>query len=213
MRVLHTIRPERARIAIMGLGSGAMVTHGRPGDEIVFMEIDPAVARIAEDTRYFTYLADARAAVDIRLGDGRLLLERSEEEGEALFDVVHADAFTSDAIPTHLLTREAIALYFRRLAPDGMVVLHISNRHLDLRPLIAGLADIEGAYYLVYEDQVPEEVRKRDFRFASSWVVLTKNRDTGNLLLREGFRTTRPERTVRPWTDQFSNLLSVLDRE
>ncbi len=213
MRVLHTIRPERARIAIMGLGSGAMVTHGREGDEIVFMEIDPAVARIAEDTRYFTYLADARASVDIRLGDGRLLLERSQAEGEAPFDVVHADAFTSDAIPTHLLTREAIRLYFERLAPDGMVVLHISNRHLDLRPLIAELADIEGAYFLAYEDQVPEEVRARDFRFASSWVVLTKNRDTGNLLLREGFRTTRPERTVRPWTDQYSNLLGVLDRE
>jgi hypothetical protein len=213
MRVLHAIRPERARIAIMGLGSGAMVTHGRPGDEIVFMEIDPAVARIAADTRYFTYLADAKAELDIRLGDGRLLLERSEEAGEELFDVVHADAFSSDAIPTHLLTREAIALYFRRLSPDGMVVLHISNRHLDLRPLIAGLADIEGAYYLAFEDQVPEDVRKRDFRFPSSWVVLTKSRETGNLLLREGFRTTRPERTVRPWTDQFSNLLSVLERE
>ncbi len=213
MRVLHAIRPERARVAILGLGSGAMVTHGRPGDEIVFMEIDPAVARIAEDTRYFTYLSDAACEVDVRLGDGRLLLERSEEAGEALFDVIHADAFSSDAIPTHLLTREAIALYFQRLAPDGMVVLHISNRHLDLRPLLAGLAELEGAYYLAFLDPVTEEVRQRDFRFASSWVVLTKDRETGNRLLREGFSARRPERTVRPWTDQYSNLLSVLDRE
>ncbi len=210
MRVLHAIRPERARVAIMGLGSGAMVTHGRPGDEIVFMEIDPAVARIATDTRYYTYLADARAEVDVRLGDGRLLLERSEEAGETLFDVIHADAFSSDAIPTHLLTREAIALYFRRLAPDGMVVLHISNRHLDLRPLLAGLADLEGVYYLTFNDMVTEQVRLEHSRFSSTWVVLTRDRDTGNRLLREGFRTERPERIVRPWTDQYSNLLSVL---
>lgn len=213
MRVLHTIRPDRARICIMGLGSGAMVTHGRPGDEIVFMEIDPAVARIAQDPRYFTYLADAVSEVEVRLGDGRLLLERSEADGESLFDVIHADAFSSDAIPTHLLTREAIDLYFRRIAPDGMVVLHISNRHLDLRPLIAGLADLENAYYLVFDDNVPEAVRRETFRFPSTWVVLTKSPETGNMLLAEGFRTARPERTVRPWTDQYSNLLSVLSRE
>tara|TARA_R110000782_G_scaffold45706_7_gene101341 strand:+ start:43666 stop:45891 length:2226 start_codon:yes stop_codon:yes gene_type:complete len=213
MRVLHTIRPEHARICIMGLGSGAMVTHGRPGDEIVFMEIDPAVARIAENPRYFTYLADAVSDVDVRLGDGRLLLERSEARGEALFDVIHADAFSSDAIPTHLLTKEAIELYFRRITPDGMVVLHISNRHLDLRPLIAGLADVENAYYLVFDDTVAETTRQETFRFSSTWVVLTKSQGTGNMLLAQGFRTTRPDHLVRPWTDQYSNLLSVLSRE
>lgn len=213
MRVLHAIRPEGARVAILGLGSGAMVTHGRPKDEIVFMEIDPAVARIAADTRYFTYLGDAKATVDVRLGDGRLLLERSEEAGEAPFDVIHADAFSSDAIPTHLLTKEAIALYFRRLSPDGMVVLHISNRYLDLRPLLAGLADLEGVYYLGFIDRVPEVTRLEDFRFASSWVVLTRDRDTGTRLLREGFSSERPDRTVRTWTDQYSNLLGALERK
>ena len=210
MRVLHTIRPERARVCILGLGSGAMVTHGRPGDEIVFMEIDPAVARIAETPEYFTYLADAKASVDVRLGDGRLLLERSEEAGEERFDVVHADAFSSDAIPTHLLTREAIDLYFDRINPDGMVVLHISNRHLDLRPLAAGLAELAGAHYLIYDDTVPLEVQYRDFRFSATWVVLTRSDTTAAMLRREGFRSDRPERRIRPWTDQYSNMLSVM---
>lgn len=210
MRVLHSIRPENARVCILGLGSGAMVTHGRPGDEIVFMEIDPAVARIAATPEYFTYLRDARAEVEVRLGDGRLLLERSQAAGEERFDVVHADAFSSDAIPTHLLTREAIELYFDRINPDGMVVLHISNRHLDLRPLAAGLAELAGAHYLIYDDTVPLEIQYRDFRFSATWVVLTRSDTTAAMLRAEGFSSDRPERRIRPWTDQYSNMLSVM---
>lgn len=213
MRVMHRLNPEGARMCILGLGAGAMVTHGRPVDHITYMEIDPAVVRIAQEPKYFTYLRDAECAVDLRLGDGRLLLERSEDAGEAPFDVIHVDAFSSDAIPTHLLTREAIALYFRRLSPEGMVVLHISNRHLDLYPLIHELAILEGSYALLENDNPGELERLRETRFPSTWAALTKSRNTGNLLISEGFGQYEPAWKVRPWTDQYSNLLSVLGRD
>lgn len=211
MRVLHAIRPDAARMAVVGLGAGGMAFYGRQTDDVVFMEIDPAVARIAQDTRFFTYLSGAKGDTQIRLGDGRLLLEESEGAGEARFDAIIVDAFSSDSIPTHLLTEEAIALYFRRIAPDGFVALHISNRHLNLQTLVTALARSEASYALVFDDQVPDEVRQRDFRFASVWMVLTKDRDTGNRLLREGFVADTSEPTIRPWTDQYSNLLSVID--
>lgn len=212
MRVLHELRPERARICVIGLGSGAMVTHGRPGDEVVFMEIDPAVERIARDTRYFTFLADARADVEVRLGDGRLLLERSEAADEPLFDAVYVDAFSSDSIPTHLLTTEAIELYFDRITRDGMVALHISNRHLDLLPLIFALAREQNVYALMYNDVVTETQRRTEARYSSTWAVLTASPKTGQMLLDEGFSQYSPAWTVRAWTDQYSNILSVIGR-
>lgn len=213
MRALHTLRPESMRITVIGLGTGAMVAHGRPDDRIVFMDVDPAVARIAQDTRFFTYLSDAKADFEIRLGDGRLLLERSEVAGEPPFDAIFVDAFSSDSIPTHLLTREAMELYFRRIAPDGFIALHISNRHLNLRPLVNTLADLEGSYSLVFDDRMTDEVGNPDLRLASVWMVLTKNRDTGHLLLRQGFSIDPSPDRIRPWTDQYSNLLSVLNRK
>jgi hypothetical protein len=213
MRVVHGMNPQGANLCIVGLGGGAMVTHGRAVDQIVFMEIDPAVVRIARDKDYFTYLKDAESEVSVRLGDGRLLLERSEEAGEDPFDAIYIDAFTSDAIPTHLLTKEAIDQYFRRLGPDGMVVLHISNRHLDLYPLIHELALLEGCYALLRNDTPDDTVRMTEVHFPSTWAVLTKSRRAGNLLIAEGFGQFEPAWTVRPWTDQYSNLLSVLSRE
>ncbi|MCC5822146.1 MAG: fused MFS/spermidine synthase [Phycisphaerales bacterium] len=210
VKALYEMRPDRARICILGLGSGAMVTHGRPGDEIIFMEIDPAVARIAKDERFFTYLRDAVCDVEVRLGDARLLLERSQAAGEAPFDVVHADAFSSDSIPTHLLTREAIALYFDRVTEDGMVVMHISNRYLDLYPLLYELARLEGCFILRYSDNIPADHPDAQVRFSSEWVVLTKSQETGMRLAEHGFGLYEPAWTMRPWTDQYSNLLSVI---
>lgn len=212
MRSIKAMRPEGARIGIMGLGSGAISAHGRAIDEIVFFEIDPEVLRIAEDTTLFTYLAKAPAQISVRLGDARKLIEESEEMGEEKFDLLHADAFTSDSIPVHLLTVEAINLYFDRLTDDGMVVLHISNRYLDLMPLVFELAvETTGIAPLVSLDfDIPEE--ELEYHFPSIWVVLTRDQGTGQRLLDAGMETyiIPDENRIKVWTDDFSNIISLI---
>ena len=116
-------------MAIVGLGSGALAAYGRAGDTFTYYEIDPAVARIASDPTLFSYLSDSAADTDIVLGDGRLSLERTDE----IYDVMVLDAFSSDAIPVHLLTAQAVQEYLRHLRADGVLAIHISNRYFDLR--------------------------------------------------------------------------------
>lgn len=127
------LRPaaDFAEVGILGLGSGGIAAHLQAGQRVTFYEIDPAVATVAADNRYFTYLSSTPADVDVQIGDGRLLLQR---EPGATFDLLIMDAFTSDAVPTHLLTREAFALYIDRLTADGLLVVHVSNRYVDLVP-------------------------------------------------------------------------------
>ncbi len=211
LRVLRARHEGPLRLGLVGLGTGAMAAHARPGDELVFFEIDPAIERIARDPGLFTYLADSRGQVDVRLGDGRLLLEASRDAGEAPFDLLVIDAFSSDAIPTHLLTTEAVRLYFDRVAPDGMVAVHISNRHLDLWPLVYELGLQVQAFALMSIDSPTPEQIEREQRFSSVWVVLTRSSDAGNELLGENYIYGIPHKRIRPWTDQYSNLLSVID--
>jgi hypothetical protein len=218
-RVFRETRPKGGRVCAIGLGSGGVAAYAHPTDAMLFFEIDPAVARIASDPAYFSFLSEAQGEVEVRLGDGRLLLERSRAVGERPFDLIIADAFSSDSIPTHLLTREAVALYFDRLTEDGMVAIHISNRHLDLAPLLWELATLEGASALLMLDEVPTDLPpgsitpSTDYRFSSSWVVLTKSQRTRFRLLSAGFGRFEPSARVRPWTDQYSNLLSVMGAE
>ena len=212
MRTIKSMRPEGAKIGIMGLGSGAIVAHGRSQDEIVFFEIDPEVKRIAEDPSLFTYLAKAPAKVEVRLGDARKLIEESEENHEEKFDLLHADAFTSDSIPVHLVTKEAIQLYFDRLTPDGMVVLHISNRYLDLEPLVYALSmEISGYPPMVADDlDIPED--ELVYHFPSKWMVITKDVRTSIRLGEAGMKVSGVEEKdqVRVWTDDFSDIISLV---
>ncbi len=211
--VVQAMRPGGARVCILGLGSGGTAAYTRPSDEFLFFEIDPVVEAIAEDTEYFTFLADARAInrrTEVRLGDGRLLLERSEEALEPKFDMIMPDAFSSDSIPTHLITSEAIGLYFQRLAPDGVVLMHISNRHVDLSGLLYQLGLMHDAIPLLYNDAVTEEVAEETGRLPSIFVSLTRSEETALRLIEAGYRPYEPKDRVRPWTDQYSNLLSVL---
>lgn len=214
MKITHELRPDHTDTCVIGLGTGALAAYNRPSDRMVFMEIDPSVERLARDGRYFTYLNDARGTVEVRLGDGRLLLETSQREGEKGFDLIIVDAFNSDSIPVHLLTMEALRLYLDRLSEGGVVAFHISNRHLDLFPLLFELARGEHAYILMDNDPVSEEVRATDQRFASMWVAMTRSRSTGELMLKgTRFEQYTPRWTTRPWTDQYSNLLSVIGRD
>jgi MFS family permease len=215
MRTIKEMRPDGARIGIMGLGSGAISVHGRTNDEIVFFEIDPEVERIARDPALFSYLEKAPAKIEVRLGDGRKLIEESEEIGEEKYDLIHADAFSSDSIPVHLLTKEAIELYYRRLTPDGMVVLHISNRYLDLMPLAYELARSSGNIAPLIADETESDIpdEERMYHFPSRWVVLTKNVDTAQRLLDAGMGsyTIDEEDRIKLWTDDFSNIISLIN--
>lgn len=214
IRALKEIRPDGARYGIVGLGSGAISAHARPQDSVRYFEIDPEVARIAEDPEYFTYLSQSNCPISVSLGDGRLLLEDERAQGEPVYDMVLIDAFSSDAIPVHLLTTEAIDLYFDRLADDGIVLLHVSNRHLDLQPLVYQLGVDHKAFVMMYEQQgneIPDHIR--DYWFPSVWMALTKSPVSAQALLDAGMYQEGEQRyKVRMWTDQYSNILSVFNK-
>ena len=201
------VRP--LRVAVVGLGTGSIVVHGRRGDLFRFYEIDPQVVRAARD--FFTFLTDTPAEVEVVLGDGRLSLLREEQAGERGFDVIVLDAFAGDAIPVHLLTAEAFDLYRSRLAPGGTIAVHISNRHVDLAPVIRAQAlRLDLISLLTVSD--PEAER---FRYTATWVLLSLNTDLvtdPSLLGRaEPWRGEAAEPAERfLWTDDHSNLLDVL---
>jgi len=197
------------RVGIAGLGIGTIAAYGEPGEEFTFFEIDPAVVRIAEDTRWFTFLAESRAATRIVVGDARLELAR---EPDASFDLLVIDAFTGDSVPTHLLTREALALYDRKLRPGGCLAIHISNRYLDFGPAVAALAaDGRWLALLARDLQVP-----RDYaRTTSTWAVLGRDEQRMATIAANptselySWQPLRGDPT-RAWTDDRSALSEVL---
>src|SRR5262249_6095100 len=143
-----------------------LAAYGRPGDVFRFYEINPEVQRFADT--YFTYLKDSPAAVDVVLGDARLSLERQEAQH---FDVIALDAFSGDAIPTHLLTKEAFETYVRHLEPDGVIAVHITNRYLDLFPIVHRLG-IEFGFETVFVLTDPDQ---QNLIETAHWVLLTRN--------------------------------------
>jgi len=209
MRTFHESHPDGIRAGIVGLGTGAIAAYSHAGDSFTFYEIDPAVARIAADPDLFTFLGQASGDVRVELGDGRLLLERGAESGEPAFDVLMIDAFSSDAIPTHLLTVEAVGLYADRITSDGTIVMHISNRHLDLSGLLLNTAESLGLIALVNDDGVDQGYSDRTGHFSSTWVAITASEATAESLVRQGFDGYDRRRRPGPWTDQSSDLLGV----
>jgi SAM-dependent methyltransferase len=197
------------RVGIAGLGIGTIAAYGEPGEEFTFFEIDPAVVRIAEERRWFTFLADSRATTRIVVGDARLELAR---EPDASFDLLVIDAFTGDSVPTHLLTREALALYDRKLRPGGCLALHITNRYLNFAPAVAALAADGKWLALVGRDtRVPPDYA----RTPSTWAVL--GRDERRMATIAANPTSelydwQPLRgaPARVWTDDRSALSEAL---
>lgn len=196
-------RAGRRRVAVVGLGTGTTASYAQPGEDWTFYEIDPGIERIARDTAYFTYLADSPARTRVVLGDARLSLARDTAR---TFDLILLDAFSSDAIPVHLMTREALDTYLARLAPRGLVVFHISNRYLDLEPVVAALAKDRG---LVARAGVGPRDR-RTYESTSTWVALGRTEaDLGPLTADAYWWTPRVRAGVEPWTDDYSSLLTV----
>jgi hypothetical protein len=197
------------RIGVVGLGAGSLLCYARPGQEWTFYEIDPLVERIARDPAYFTFMRDCPVKAKVVLGDARLTLAREPDQRFALLVL---DAFSSDAIPVHLLTREALALYRRLLEPGGVLLVHISNQHLSLAPVVASLAADAGLPGLTAEHFVAPRREEEELDYNSAWVVLTKrSEDAGSLAGDARWRTlvTRAER--KPWTDDYSNVFGAID--
>jgi hypothetical protein len=198
----------KSDIAVIGLGTGSTAGYARPGQRWTFYEIDPTVERIARDPRYFTLLRDCAPQARVILGDARISLA-SEPDGT--HDLIILDAFTSDAIPVHLLTREALELYFRKLSPHGVLAFHISNRYFDLRPVLSRLArDAHVVAYLRSDDEVTP-VEARAGKTASQWVVMARRpEDLGGLLNDKQWFPSLPNVTGTAWTDDYSNVLRAL---
>jgi len=188
-------------VAVVGLGTGTLAAYSNAGEDWTFYEIDPGIVRMASDRRYFTYLSDSPARTRVVLGDARLSITRAPAHG---YDLILVDAFNSDAIPVHLLTREALGVYLDKLAPGGVIMLHLSNRYLELESVVAALAKERGLAARIGETNV------RGFYIsAASWAgVARSDADFGPLLARE-WRPARNRRHVAPWTDDFSSVLSV----
>jgi hypothetical protein len=196
------------KVAVIGLGVGTLASYARPGQHWTFYEIDPAVERIARTSDYFTYLDTCGTRCDVVLGDARLSLARAARP----YDVIVLDAFSSDAIPVHLITNEAIALYLTRLAPDGVLLFHVSNRHLNLGPVLAKLAASHGLVALEQSDRVKQGVEVSDGKLPSDWVVMARRRQQLSELERSGrWRAPIIVSSTPLWTDDFSNILSVLN--
>lgn len=206
-------RPETlddaASVGIVGLGTGALACYGREGQDWTFYEIDPLVVRLARDTRYFHYLSECGEAARITLGDARLSLR--EERGRA-YDLLVLDAFSSDAIPAHLLTREALELYLGRIRPDGLLAFHISNRYMDLEPLLAALLDDLPADGLAATYTPPDSV-VGSYDAATHWIVASPSAERLQELrgVDPRWRALRGGGGLRPWTDDYSNPLAVLN--
>lgn len=196
----------RPNVAVVGLGAGSLASYAEPGQRWTYYEIDPAIEHIARDPRYFTYLRDCRAsALEVVLGDARLQLRTALEQG---YGLIILDAFSSDAIPMHLLTREALSLYRRKLAPDGVIAFHISHRFLDLAPVLGALARDAGLVSRVRHDANPSVTEQQRGKSPSIWVVMAhRDADLGPLATDPLWVApqVRPDATV--WTDDFSNII------
>ena len=202
---LFAARAEQAghrNVAVVGLGTGTVAAYSNAGENWTFYEIDPSIVRTARNPKYFRYLSDSPARTSVVLGDARLSLANAPARR---YDMIVVDAFNSDAIPVHLLTREALALYFQKLAPGGVITLHLSNRFLNLEPVVAALAR-EGGYAARVGSSNPPGYMQS----ASEWAVVARSEeDLGTIAADSFWRPVRNPRGIAPWTDDFSSLLSV----
>jgi len=200
--------PVEDRVAVIGLGAGAMACYHQPHQSMTFYEIDPTVVRIAQDRGLFTYLTDCGPPVRVVVGDARLRLR--DAPGNS-YGIIVLDAFSGDSIPTHLLTRQAVALYLSKLAPQGLLAFHISNRYLDLHGVLGGLAGDAGLAALVNDDDELSAEDRREGIFASNWVVMARHRSDLEPLAHDGGWTDLPpEPGARVWTDDYSSIVTLL---
>jgi len=196
----------KSHVGVVGLGVGTLAAYAESPQRWTFFEIDPALERLARDARYFTYLADARADVRVVLGDARIAL-RSEPAGE--FGLLVLDAFSGDAVPVHLVTREALHLYLQKVDEHGILMFHVSNRYVELRPVLDALAKDANLVALTEDDSVSDEEFRRG-KAASRWVVMARSaEDLGPIARDPRWRALSTSTPLSVWTDDFSNLITL----
>ena len=199
------ISDESLNVAVLGLGAGAMTTWLEPGDQMVFFEINPMVVDIAED--HFSFLKNSAGDSRVKLGDGRLQLQKEMDSGDSEpYDLIFIDAFSSDSIPIHLLTTECFELYLNRLKPGGVLVAHITNRFIDLRPVILDQSRRNGLTPILVDYQSP------DGRLNTRWVLMTKSSDFTNSEKVQSLKRDWAE-GISPvhWSDDYSSVAALLN--
>ena len=209
---MRALAKPGAQVGVVGLGSGTLACYTKPGEHWRFYEIDPAMAAIARDPVRFTFLSRCNPQVPVEIGDARLTLAH---EGGPPLDRLIIDAFSSDAVPMHLLTREAFAIYQRRLAPDGVLMVHISNRFMDLEPVIA--AARQWGWYLAVRSYTASPADLKKSYTGSLWVALTRDPAALSALVdktgREKWRAAQPRPGFGGWTDDHASILPLLKWE
>lgn len=197
-------------VAVVGLGTGSMACHAHAGERWRYFEIDPVVVRLARDPEKFRFLSECGGGDDIVLGDARLTLPQERER----FDLIVLDAFSSDVVPVHLLTKEAVGQYLGRLKEGGAIVFHISNRYLELASVIAEVGASHGLTTIVRRDDKvsPEDTRRNMYAGSLVAVVARSADDLSKLSVRPGWRIQPVSGSVRPWTDDYSNIIAAIWR-
>jgi hypothetical protein len=212
-RAIETARNANAgmaRVGVIGLGSGSLACWRKPDEDWRYFEIDPLVVGIATDPEHFSFISKCSPDLPIVLGDARLTVA---DEADASYDLLVVDAFSSDSIPVHLMTREAIEMYLDKLGPDGLIALHISNRNMDLAPMLAMTAETLGLTALLSEPQ-NEGFSESAFKFGVRAVILAKDKDTvASLAASPDWAPLMPTDGVAEWTDDYSNILGAILRD
>ncbi|CAN5143221.1 fused MFS/spermidine synthase [soil metagenome] len=195
------------RVAVIGLGSGSLACASQPGENWKFFEIDQSMVDTARDPKYFTYISKCEPDMKPVIGDARLTFAR---EPDGIYDLIIVDAYSSDAIPIHLATEEAMEIYKDKLAPDGAVVMHVSNRHLELASVVVGIADANDLKSWVFNE---DSGRDNEYIFSTNVVISAREpADIGTLASSDKWALTQPEDDQRVWTDDYSNVLGAVWR-
>jgi hypothetical protein len=195
------------RAAVIGLGAGTLTCASEPGETWKFFEIDQSMVDTARDPGYFTYVQNCEPDLKPVIGDARLTFAR---EPDGLYDLIIVDAYSSDAIPIHLATEEAMKIYKDKLAPQGAVLMHVSNRHLELSSVVVGIADANDLKSWVYSE---DSGRDSEYIFSTSVVVSAREEaDIGKLASSDQWTETEADEKQRVWTDDYSNVLGAVYR-
>lgn len=208
--VMSTItRMKMAReFGIVGLGTGSMSCHMRDSDRVTYYELDPQIVAIANNQKFFSYLSRCPTVSTIKIGDGRKLLEKESDDS---FSLIMIDAFSSDSIPAHLLTKEALALYFTKLKSKGVILFHLSNRFLDLEPVVSGLSAQRGSHALIKKDFAVSKEQALQGKSASMYMLVTESDSFREHLVALGWSEEVSNNVSPLWSDDHSSVLPLLN--
>ena len=198
--------PANSRVGVIGLGVGAMAAYSKPDQQWTFYEINPDVINMARNSQYFTYLQNcASGSVSVVEGDARLSLQNAPE---GHYGLIVLDAFSSDAIPVHLITQQALDLYLSKLAEGGILAFHVSSRSLNLSPILADLAESGKLICIGFDDSKPSSLEGKD---PSQWVVMARSSaEIGYLSINSQWKQLNGREGTRAWSDDFSNILRAI---